>query len=149
MPANSDPIYSKASDVQTNTALITTVAATPFDAVGTIGTDIYKVWTADATNGGFVQRLRIKYIGSTTSAATVLKVFLSNKTSGATTAADTWLIDELAIPATGAPSTTVAASSYDLPLNFPVPLSWTILVKTTVGQTAAMGFQVTAIAGKY
>lgn len=149
MPANNDPIYSRASDLQANITLLTTVAATPYDAVGTIGTDIIKLFTADATNGGFVQRLRLKYIGSTTSIACILRLFWSTLASGTTSAANTFLFDEIALPATGAASLVVPLPSYDMPMNLALPATYTLLAKITVAQTAAMGWQVSVIAGKY
>ena len=86
MPANTDPIYSRLSDYQGG-PLIVTAAATVYDISGTIGTDIYKIFTADATNGGFVQKVRFKYAanGTTTSVATTLKVWISSVASGTPT----------------------------------------------------------------
>lgn len=151
MAANTAPIYSVAPDVQANTSLINAVASVLYNGSGTIGTDIYKVFTADATNGGFVQRVRVKYVANatTTSVACVMKFYISSKTSGATTDADTFLYDELSIPATGALTTTTTQIAYDVPFNFALPANYTILVKITVAQSANTGFICTAIAGKY
>jgi hypothetical protein len=44
-------------------------------------------------------------------------------------------------------SQTSALSVYELPLNFALPLGYTIYV--TLGTTVVAGFDVTAIAGKY
>lgn len=152
MPANTSPIYSKLGDIQANTALMTAVASTLYDAAGTIGTDIYKCFEADATNGGFAQKIRFKYVSdsTTTSVACVAKIFISTKTSGATTNADTWLIDEIALPSTGALTTTATIPTYELPLGFALPVGYTILVKITVAQTnSTSGWQATVIGGKY
>ena len=54
MAANTAPIYSVAGDLQHNTALMATAASVVYDCSGTIGTDIYLLYTAPA-NGGFVQ----------------------------------------------------------------------------------------------
>lgn len=150
MAANTDPIYSKASDIQSS-ALINAVNASLYNAAGTIGTDVYKIFQADATNGGFVQRVRVKYVANatTTSVACVMKFFLSSASSGAVTDATSWLIDEIAIPATSTLTTTAVTPAYEIPLNFPVPAGWTILAKITVAQGANTGFIATAIAGKY
>jgi hypothetical protein len=149
--ANTDPVYSKASDVQGST-LITTAASVVYDISGTIGTDIYKAWTADATNGGFVQRLRFKYAGNTTttSNAAVAKIWLSSVTSGTPTiGTQAWFLDEIALPATGTLTTTATNAVYDVPLNFAVPAGWCICVKITVSQPANFGWMCTVIAGKY
>jgi hypothetical protein len=151
MAANTDPIYSKLSDVQ-GSAMIVTAASVVYDISGTIGTDIYKVWTADATNGGFVQRLRFKYAGNTTttSNAAVARVWLSSVTSGTPTiGTQAWLLDEIALPATGTLATTTTTPCYDLPINFPVPAGWCLCVKITVSQPANFGWLCTCIAGKY
>jgi hypothetical protein len=151
MPANTDPIYSRLSDFQ-GSALITTAAATVYDISGTIGTDIYKIFTADATNGGFVQKVRFKYAanGTTTSVAAALRVWIASVASGTPTiGTQAWFYDEIAIPATGALSTTTTTPVYEIPFNFALPLSYTILVKTTVSQSANTGWMATVIAGKY
>jgi len=151
MPANIDPIYSRLSDYQ-GSALITTAASTVFDISGTIGTDIYKVFTADATNGGFVQRIRFKYAanGTTTSVAAVMKIWISTKTSGTCTiGTDSWFYDEIALPATGALTTTAPNAVYEVPFGFALPAGYTILCKITVSQSANTGWMANVIAGKY
>lgn len=151
MAANNDPIYSKVGDVQSPGALIAAVNASLYDAAGTIGTDIYKVWTADATNGGYLQRMRVKYVsnGTTTSNACVMKFFLSNTASGAVTNTTAWYYDEMAIAATGTLTTTGTSITYDMPFNFALPPGWSVLVKITVAQPASSGFVCTGIGGKY
>lgn len=151
MPANNDPIYSKAADIQTPGALVQAAASVVYNGSGTIGTDVYKVWQADATNGGFLQKARVKYCANATTApnACVMKFFLSSASSGAVTDANCWLIDEIAIPTSGSLTTTTTAPSYDVPFGFAVPAGYCLLVKITVAQPASCGFQVTGIGGKY
>ena len=151
MPSNIDPIFSKLSDFQGG-PLITTAATVVFDISGTIGTDIFKIFTADATNGGFVQKVRFKYAanGTTTSVAAVLKVWISSVASGTPViGTNAWFYDELAIPATGVMTTTTTQAVYEVPFNFALPLSYTILVKITVSQSASTGWLATVMAGKY
>ena len=151
MAGNTDPVYSKASDVQ-GSAMIVTAASVVYDISGTIATDIYKVWTADATNGGFIQRLRFKYAGNTTTAsnACVAKVWISSVTSGTPTiGTQAWFYDEIALPTTGALTTTATNATYDMPLNFAIPAGWCILVKITVSQPANFGWLCLSVAGKY
>ena len=150
MPANLDPIYSKAGDIQSS-ALIATAATVVYNGSGTIATDVYKIWGADATNGGFLQRVRIKYVANATTAsnACVMKFYLSAATSGAVTDATMFFYDEIAIPATGTLTTTAGNVSYDLPCGLALPAGWSIFAKITVAQPASCGFIATGIGGKY
>jgi hypothetical protein len=139
MPSNTSPIFSKAGDIQWNDSPITT-ANTTIDL--TTGTS-YLIFTADATNGGYIQKLRIRALG--TNVATVMRVWLNNGlTIG--TSANNVLYDEISL-ASSTVSQTSALSVYELPLNFALPLGYTIYV--TLGTTVVAGFDVTAIAGKY
>lgn len=151
MPANVQPIFSKASDIQMSD-LIRVAATNVHDISGTIGTDIYKVWTADATNGGYLQKLRFKYAsnGTNTSILAVLKIWISSVTSGTPTiGSQAVLWDEIPVPATGALSTTAPAQAYEVPFNLALPAGWCVLVKITVSQTASCGWLCTPVAGKY
>ena len=147
---NTDVIYSKVGDVQSS-ALILAVNASLYDAAGTIGTDVYKVWGADTTNGGFLQRIRIKYVANatTTSVACVMKFFWSTATSGATTNSNMFFLDEIVLGATGALTTTAANSPWDVMFNFSLPPGGIIYAKITVAQGASTGFIATGIGGKY
>lgn len=152
---NTDPIYTRAGDVQSVGWLVRVAASTLYDGAGTIATSVadggpHKVWQANATNGGFFRSLIFKYGGTSTtvSNATTMKVFISSVSSGSTTDADTWLIDEIALPAT-TPSATGANITYSLPINLPIPAGYTILVKCLSVQPASMGWYVTGIGGKY
>jgi len=152
MAANTAPIYTLLGDIQNPGVLIRTAATVPNDGSGTIGTDVYKLFTADATNGGFVQRARFKYVtesGTTTSNACVIRVYISSSTSGAVTNATVWLYDEIVVPATGAISTTAALPVFEIPLGFALPPGYTILAKVSVSQAASCGFMGTVIGGKY
>lgn len=148
---NTQPIYTAHPDVEANTTLISAVNASLYNAAGTIGTDIYTLFTADATNGGFVQRVRFQYVANATTASNpcVLRLFISNKTSGATTDADTWFYESVVIPQIGALTTTAGNVFYEIPLNFGLPPSYTLLAKITVAQPASCGFVATVIAGNY
>ena len=68
--ANNNPIFSRVGDIQGG-AVLTTAAA---DYTG-ISINNIPVFTADATNGGFVQRLRFKAIG--TNVATVARIYIN------------------------------------------------------------------------
>ena len=141
MPANNQPIFTRLADVQW-TASAMTVANTTTDL--TAGTS-YLVFTADATNGGYVQRIRFRTLG-TNSNATVARVWLNN---GATTAtvANNSLIDEITLPTTTV-SQVASQANYELPLNFALPAGYRIYV--TLGQApTSAGWQASIIGGKY
>jgi hypothetical protein len=149
MPANTDPIWSKIGNVQGTE--IGGTANTRSDGNGTIGTDIYKCFTADATNGSWVSRIRFSLVISgalTASAATVHRVYVSNKTSGATTQADTWLFQEVAAPSQ-TPTSTSGMNFIEIPLMFALDPSYTILVSSHVVNTANTDWTAIVFGGKY
>ena len=138
MPANTQPIFSSAGDVQWGTSVITT-ANTAKDGTGTVLT----VFTADTSNGGFVQRIRFRSAG--TNIATVARVFINNGLTN-TTASNNILWDEITLAATTL-SEVSALAVYELPLNFALPAGYKLNV--TLGTTVAAGYYVTVIGGKY
>ena len=140
--ANNAPIYSKIGDVQWTTNM-TAVNTTTDLTSGTI----YLAFTADATNGGYVQRIRFKpnNASGTNNVATVARVWLNNGSTTAT-AANNVFIDEISLPGTTG-SATAALPVYELPLNFAMPPGYTIYV--TLGTGVAGGYRATVIGGKY
>lgn len=141
MAANTAPIFSLAGDVQFTSPAMT-VANTTKDL--TAGTS-YLAFTADATNGGFVQRIRFRPLGTNTN-ATVARVFINN---GLTTgsAANNSLFDEITLTATTV-SEVAALATFELPLNFALPPGDKIYVTVGTAPTSA-GWQATVIGGKY
>jgi len=150
MPANAAPIFTLTPN--TGFAIITTAAANVSSAGGgTVGTDIFKVFTAGA-NGSFIQRLRFMSAASAAAVvgvATVLRVFLSTVGSGATAAANTQLIAEVSVPAISSAHSTGATNYYDVPLNFAIPTGYFLHVTQHVAQTANQNWVATAIGGDY
>tara|TARA_R110000868_G_scaffold46_3_gene601 strand:+ start:6498 stop:6920 length:423 start_codon:yes stop_codon:yes gene_type:complete len=140
MAANTAPIFSLLGDIQFTTAM--TVANTTKDL--TAGTS-YLAFTADATNGGFVQRIRLRPLG-TNSNATVARVWINN---GSTTgsAANNALFDEITLTVTTG-TETAALATFELPLNFALPPGDKIYVTLGTAPTSA-GWQATVIGGKY
>jgi len=139
MAANVQPIYSRLADVQWATSIVQSANTTTDLTTGTI----YPVFTADTTNGGYVQRIRFRPLGS--NAATVARVWINNG-DDTTVATNNSLWDEIAIALTTV-SQTAAQATYELPLNFPLPASYRLYV--TLGTAVAAGFDVTVIGGKY
>ena len=138
---NVQPIYSRVGDVQWTVSAMT-VANTTTDL--TSGT-IYLAFTSDATNGGYVQRIRFRTLG-TNSNATVARVWVNNGSTNATAANNT-LIDEITLPTTTV-SQVAAQANYELPLNFALPAGYRIYITVGTAPTSA-GWNATVIGGKY
>lgn len=144
MPANIEPIYTRKGQVANNgttgmNQLITTAAT---DYTG-IDADTSLVFTADATNGSFVQRLRFKAGG--TNVATVARVYINNG-SAPTTATNNTFFGEISLPATTA-SNTVATIDVDYPINIALPAGFRLYVG--LATAVAAGWVVTPVAGDY
>lgn len=138
MAANTDPIYSRAPDIQWSGTIATAVTAVD-------GSGATTVFTADATNGGIVSRLKIRALG--TNIATVMRFFVNNGSSIATPANNS-LIGEITVAATTLSQTSALADN-EVPLLMPLPLPLGYRITATIGTTIAAGLQATAFAGKY
>lgn len=128
MAQNTLPIFSKIPVVSFGT-LTGNIGLTRSDGVGTIGTDMFKMFTADATDGSFVSKIRISAAATTSTSmtASVIRIYISSITSGSTTAADTVLYCEVAVAALAAAHTSNATNFYEIPVNVALPPSYTIL----------------------
>jgi len=149
MAGNNDPIYSKVGSI---TSVAVTAANTSSQGGGTIGTDIFLAFTADATNGSFVRDVRMlptSTAAATNTTATVARVFLSTVSSGATTSSNTHLIGELALAAQSADNTTSAVYPVVLPLNFALPPGMTILVTNHAAPATNTLWKITVTGGSY
>lgn len=138
MAANTSPIYSRTPDVQWGTSALTT-ANTAKDGTGTVLT----VFTADATEGGRVEKLKVRAAG--TNVATVLRVFINNGSTNAT-AANNILYVEATIAATTLSETSALADN-EIALNLALPAGYKL--NATIGTTVAAGLYITAVGGKY
>lgn len=149
MAGNSDPIYTRVSDIQWNaTSALLTSAMTAGNVSSYNGTDanVALLFTADATNGGYVQRVRAKCCALTgTSAASVLRLFLNNGSTNGT-AANNVLIGEVGLPAV---ANTVVAATPDIEytLNMAIPPGYKIY--GGLGTAVTTGWAVSVIGGKY
>jgi hypothetical protein len=128
-----------------------TAANTNSDGTGNIGTPtIYVAFTAGA-NGSYVEFIRFMAVSTSaasSSTATVMRVYISSVSSGATSSANTYLIAEIALPVITADQTTIATNWYDAPLGFRLPATWTILVSSHVAQSTG-AIRATVIGGDY
>lgn len=139
---NSEPIYSRVADIQWIGA-ITTANNTKDLTTGTT----YTVFTADATNGGYVRELRIKADPANNTAATVFRIFVNNG-SAVGTATNSIFIGELGVPATTA-SASSALPDFVYPLNFALPPAYKIIITIGTAPGGSGQFSAAVIGGKY
>jgi hypothetical protein len=144
MPANTTAIYSRLADIQwIQTGVIASSAANNSSGINA-GTS-FLVFTADATFGGRVEKLVIMPNGNTTNIANVMRIHINNGSS-TTTAANNTQFRDISLPAT---VSTVAAAigTIEVPMNVALPAGYAIYA--TVGTSAAAGFNIVAVGGKY
>lgn len=146
---NVEPIFSRVADVQWAESVGGTGSGAANNTVDLTSGTSYLVFTADATNGGFVRNARVKVNPAATSAATVVRFWLNNgSTIG--TAANSSIIGELGLPAT---TTTSSAPlpDFDYGLNMALPPGYRIYV--TIGAWSSgppiPELTVTIFGGKY
>lgn len=137
MAANNSPIFSRLGDIQWNTAV--TAANTAKDGTGTVTT----IFTADATEGGYVESIRINPAG--TNVASVARIFFNNGSTNATAANNTYF-DQVSLPAT-TNTETAALSTIEIPIRRALPAGYKINV--TLGTAVAAGWCFTVTGGKY
>lgn len=146
MAANTAPIFSLLGDIQWGaadgnggTAGPLKTANTAKDGTGTVLT----VFTADATNGGWVKQVIWQPVGSNVASAG--RVFINNGSTNATIA-NNFYVGQITLPITTI-SEVAALFAPVLPLNFALPPGYKLNV--TLGTTVAAGYFVGVIGGKY
>lgn len=144
MAGNAAPIYSAQGEIANNgtTGMNQMVLAAANDYTG-IDADVSLIFTADATNGSYVQRIRFKAGG--TNVATVARIYINN---GAvpTTATNNVFYGEVSLPATTAIAT-AATVEIDYPLNFALPPAFRLYFG--LGTAVASGWCACVIGGNY
>lgn len=145
MAANTAPIFSLQGEVSSDnsTAMAPTFTTAAADYTGATATHNKLVFTADATNGSFVQRLRFKAIGS--NVATVARIFINNGSAN-TTAANNSFYGEVSLSATTA-SASGATVEVDYSMN--VALNPGFRIYVGLGTTVAAGWVCVPIGGNY
>lgn len=151
MAANIDPIFARTPDVQVGGSVLGPTAVTLQDGTG--ATPI--IFIADATEGGFVDSVRIKPVGSP--AATVCRIFFCTSTVAAgsftpgttNTAANTSMIAEISLAAVTT-SNTAAQNDIEIPLRMQIPAGMKLLIGfgTSTG-AAGTGYTVTTKGWKF
>jgi hypothetical protein len=144
MPGSINPIYSRVGSVSNNngTGMNQLVTAAANDYTG-IDADVSLIFTADVTNGSFLQRIRAKAGG--TNVASVARIYLNNG-SAPTTATNNEFYGEISLPATTAIAT-AATVEIDYPLGFAIDPAFRVYVG--LGTAVAAGWIFTMIAGRY
>jgi hypothetical protein len=139
MAANTSPIFSRLGDIQWVTGSVLTGNTTKTLAAGTV----FLVFTADATNGGYVDKVIAKPLG--TNIATVLRLWLNNGSSTGTAANNAMIADETLAATTNSETAEIGAT--EIPLAISLPAGYRIYA--TIGTTVTAGFDIVAIGGKY
>lgn len=143
MAGNTTPIYTKVGDIQWISGITTANTSTDL----TTGT-AYLAFTADATNGGYVQKIRFRAVTGTgnNNVATVARVWINNGSPTGGAATNNILFDEISLAATTG-SATSALAVYELPINVALPAGYKLYI--TLGTTVAAGYNATVVGGKY
>lgn len=145
MAANTTPIF-------TNVPKVSWTSLTGVDgsADGT-DADVKSLFTADSTDGSFIQKLLIIPVstsGSTSTSAAAVRIYLNNGSSVGT-ADNNSLIYEVTLPVTTVNvANTVAVTTFEIPLNIQLPPSYAVYVGVTA-LAANTNIRVTAFGGDY
>lgn len=136
MAANTDPIYPATPKAAW---CVLTAANTAKDGTGTVGT----CFTADATNGSRIDRIRIRPAG--TNVASVARFFVNNGSTNATAGNNSFLFD-VSLPAI-TNSEVAAQADLELQVNLALPAGYKINVAIATAVSAGWAF--TGLGGDY
>jgi hypothetical protein len=140
MAGNNNPIFSRIGAISLGSGI--TAVVTDYDGTGA---NNVVAFTADAANGGFVQRIRFKAKG--TNAVSVARIYFNNGSANGTAGNNTFY-GEISLPATTA-SITAATVDVDYPINVALPAGYRIVIGISATTTLASGWVPTVIAGAY
>lgn len=152
MAQNKNPIYTETPQVTGSVWTSSMTGNADSDGTGTIGTDMLVAITGDATDGSYITKLRFTPSASTPStatSATVIKVFYSTVSSGATARTDTFLLGEFAVAAQTADAPTTGTNFLEFPINAAIPANATILWCMHAAAAANTSWQCVAFGGAY
>jgi hypothetical protein len=149
MPANTSPIYSLTPNIS---GIAPTAGNTNSDGTGTIGTNIFKAYTAGA-NGSYVSVIRWAAVGTTAATntgATVGRIFITSLSSGTTSPGNnTWLLAEYALAIQSTDNSATATFFIEVPVYKALPAGWCILVTNHVAPNANTAWQAVVYGGDY
>ena len=148
MSGNAVPQFVRQANIS---AIAVTAANTSSEGGGTVATDIFKAFTADATNGSFVESVlwMPTATANTTTTATVGRIFISSVTSGATAATNTFLVSEVTLPAVSADHATIPVNGIEVAINRHIPAGWTILVENNAAPAGSTQCVAVVFGGDY
>jgi hypothetical protein len=142
MAANVNPIFGRTPDVQLGGAVLGPSANTSQDGTGA---NITSIFQADTTEGGFVDEIRMKPVGSP--AATVARIFICSVTGTFTpgtsnTAAHTAMFAEITMGA--------GQNDISIPIRKAIPAGYRLLIAfgTSTGASGT-GYAVSTWGMKY
>jgi len=154
MAANTAPIYTLTPNIGMAT-IVTTSAQVKSDgtSAGSAGADImYKTFTSGAA-GSYLYGIRFSSVASaaaTTGVATTLRAYLSTVAApGATTAANTFLLGEISVPALSSSNSTTALTYFELALGIRIATGYYVHVSQHVAQTTNQNWIAMAFGGDY
>jgi hypothetical protein len=140
--ANTRPRFFKEANNQYISGITTALSAANLTS-GTLDTNVWQAWVADATNDGWCVEIRCKPQPINNTAATIMRAYLNNGSTIAT-AANSSFLDELQIPATTA-STTVPTPTFVLPIARHITFGHRVLVTFSVAPGGSGAFDLIGI----
>jgi hypothetical protein len=149
MAANTSPIYSLTPNIS---GVEITTLNTASDGSGTIGNNIFKVYTA-GVNGSYVSVIRWSVVGTATTAstATVGRLFITSLSTNVTTNPGTnvWLLAEYGLASQSAASNGTATFFIEVPIYKALPAGWCILATLHANTATNTGWQAVVYGGDY
>ena len=148
MAGNIDPIFIR---VGKNSSVLVTAANTSSQGGGTVGTDIFLAFQADATNGSYVRRIDWVPTATapTSTTATVGRVYISSVSSGATTSANTRLVAEVQLATVAADNATSPTFPVSIPLELVLAPGETVLVTNHAAPAVNTAWRAKVFGGDY
>ena len=150
MAANTVPIFPLTPNSLAG-KLVGATGIAKSDGTGTVATDMILLFTAGA-DGAYVEGVQFwpsaSAVGTATT-ATVLRVYLSTKTSGATSNLDTFLLGELTAAQQTADSATVATTILSLAINRKIGANQTILASSHVTNAGSTSWSAVCFGASY
>lgn len=114
---------------------------------GTLDTNVYQVFNADATVDSYLREVRVKAHPINATAATIARLWLNNGSTIAT-AANSSFLAEMQIPATAA-STTVPTPEFVLPVGRIIQATYRVLLTFSVAPGGSGAFSAQAFGNNF
>jgi hypothetical protein len=148
MAANVSPIFGLTPVLG---QVVISTQNTKSDGTGTIGTDLWLGFTAGA-DGAYINKIRLSptaSVAATATVATVIRIFLSTVSSGATATSNTSLFQEQAVGIQTAAQTTTGTFFFEIPMGITIPANSTILFSTHIANAANTAWKAVILGASY